>query len=229
MNVATILSAKGNTVEVVHPDTPVTVAVHRMATRGIGSLVVVGPDDQMIGVVGERDIVRGMDHHGERFRELRVRDVVNTSVATCTVNEDIAEVMRRMTATRSRHMPVLEGSQVVGLISIGDVVKQRLGELELETHVLRDVYLEPQLTPSPSIWAQIRLGFRDESRPETDRAQMWGQCPGVNVTGRWSGPKMPTASGFHVISPSRARSGIRRASSGSASCSSARARAAPRQ
>ena len=59
MNVAAILSAKGNTVEVVGPDTPVTVAVHRMATRNIGSLVVVGPDDQLVGVVGERDIVRG--------------------------------------------------------------------------------------------------------------------------------------------------------------------------
>ena len=70
-----------------------------------------------------------------------MRDVVNTSVATCTVTDDLAEVMRRMTATRSRHMPVLEGGQVVGLVSIGDVVKHRLGELELETHVLRDVYL----------------------------------------------------------------------------------------
>ena len=67
MNVAAILSAKGNTVEVVGPETPVTVAVHRMATRGIGSLVVVGPDDQLLGVVGERDIVRAMDHHGPRF------------------------------------------------------------------------------------------------------------------------------------------------------------------
>jgi CBS domain-containing protein len=141
MNVAAILSAKGNTVEVVGPDTPVTVAVHRMSTRSIGSLVVVGPDDQMIGVVGERDLVRAIDHHGPRFADLKVRDVVNTSVATCTVSDDLSEVMRRMTATRSRHMPVLEGSQVVGLISIGDVVKHRLGELELETHVLRDVYL----------------------------------------------------------------------------------------
>ena len=141
MNVAAILSAKGNTVEVVGPDAPVTVAVHRMATRNIGSLVVVGPDDQLVGVVGERDIVRAVEHHGTRFQELRVRDVVNSSVATCTVTDDLAEVMRRMTATRSRHMPVLEGAQVVGLISIGDVVKHRLGELELETHVLRDVYL----------------------------------------------------------------------------------------
>ena len=141
MNVAAILSAKGNTVEVVGPETPVTVAVHRMATRAIGSLVVVGPDDQLLGVVGERDIVRAMDHHGARFSDLHVREVLNASVATCTVTDDLAEVMRRMTATRSRHMPVLEGNQVVGLISIGDVVKHRLGELELETHVLRDVYL----------------------------------------------------------------------------------------
>ena len=112
-----------------------------MATRGIGSLVVVGPDDQLLGVVGERDIVRAMDHHGVRFVDLHVREVLNASVATCTVTDDLAEVMRRMTATRSRHMPVLEGNQVVGLVSIGDVVKHRLGELELETHVLRDVYL----------------------------------------------------------------------------------------
>ncbi len=141
MNVASILSAKGNTVEVVGPDTPVTVAVHRMATRNIGSLVVVGPDDQLVGVVGERDVVRAVEHHGAQFPSLRVRDIVNTAMATCAVNDDISEVMRRMTATRSRHMPVLEGGQVVGLISIGDVVKHRLGELELETHVLRDVYL----------------------------------------------------------------------------------------
>jgi CBS domain-containing protein len=141
MNVAAILSAKGNTVEVVGPDVPVSVAVHRMSTRGIGSLVVVGPDDQLIGVVGERDVVRAIDHEGPLFHDLHVRDVVNTSVATCTVTDDLAEVMRRMTATRSRHMPVVEGGQVVGIISIGDVVKHRLGELELETHVLRDVYL----------------------------------------------------------------------------------------
>jgi CBS domain-containing protein len=141
MNVAAILSAKGNTVDVVGPDIPITVAVHRMSTRGIGSLVVVGADDQLIGVVGERDVVRALDHHGPGFSDLLVRDVVNTSVATCAVTDDLATVMRRMTATRSRHLPVVEGGQVVGLVSIGDVVKHRLGELELETHVLRDVYL----------------------------------------------------------------------------------------
>ena len=81
MNVAAILSAKGNTVEVVGPETPVTVAVHRMATRGIGSLVVVGADDQLLGVVSEpRHGVRTMDHHGVRFVDLHVREVLNSSV-----------------------------------------------------------------------------------------------------------------------------------------------------
>ena len=70
-----------------------------------------------------------------------MRDVVNSSVATCTVTDDLSEVMRRMTATRSAAHARARGAQVVGLISIGDVVKHRLGELELETHVLRDVYL----------------------------------------------------------------------------------------
>jgi CBS domain-containing protein len=142
MHVAAILSAKGATVEVVGPETPLTVAVHRMVSRGIGSLVVVGADDQLLGVLGERDVVRAIDRHGDRFPRLRVRDVVSAGVvASCTVADDLAEVMRRMTVTRQRHLPVLDGTSIVGIISIGDVVKHRLDELELETHVLRDAYL----------------------------------------------------------------------------------------
>jgi hypothetical protein len=107
MNVAAILSAKGNTVEVVGPNTgdrgraPHGDARHRLAGRP-------APTINLIGVVGERDVVRAIDHHGPRLEELRVRDIVNQSVATCAVNDDLSEVMRRMTATRSRHMPVLE-------------------------------------------------------------------------------------------------------------------------
>jgi CBS domain-containing protein len=142
MHVAAILSAKGATVEVVGPETPLTVAVHRMVSRGIGSLVVVGADDQLLGVLGERDVVRAIDRHGDGFPRLRVRDVVSAGVvASCTVADDLAEVMRRMTVTRQRHLPVLDGTSIVGIISIGDVVKHRLDELELETHVLRDAYL----------------------------------------------------------------------------------------
>jgi CBS domain-containing protein len=142
MHVAAILSAKGATVEVVGPDTPVTVAVHRMAGRGIGSLVVVGADDELLGVLSERDVVRAIDRHGDGFSKLRVRDVVGTGLpTTCAVTDDLGEVMRRMTLTRQRHLPVLDGKTLVGIISIGDVVKHRLDELELQTNVLRDAYL----------------------------------------------------------------------------------------
>jgi CBS domain-containing protein len=142
MHVAAILSAKGATVEVVGPETPVTVAVHRMASLGIGSLVVVGRDDELLGLLSERDIVKAIDRHGDGFPRLRVRDVVTSGVAaTCAVTDDLGEVMRRMTLTRQRHLPVLDGTTLVGIISIGDVVKHRLDELEMQAHVLRDAYL----------------------------------------------------------------------------------------
>lgn len=141
MNVASILSTKGATVEVVGPDTLATVAVHRMASRNIGCLVVVGADDQLLGVLAERDVLRAMDRHGDGFFRVHVKDVMARHAATCTVGEDLSELMRRMTSTRQRHLPVVEDGRLVGLVSIGDVVKHRLEALELETHVLRDVYL----------------------------------------------------------------------------------------
>ena len=141
MNVASILSTKGATVEVVGPETLASVAVHRMASRSIGCLVVVGPDDELLGVLGERDVVRAMDRHGEALPRLRVKEMMVKHPPTCTVGDDLSEVLRRMTSTRQRHLPVVSDGRLVGLVSIGDVVKQRLDALELETHVLRDVYL----------------------------------------------------------------------------------------
>ena len=72
---------------------------------------------------------------------MRVKEVIHKNPATCTVGDDLSDVMRRMTTTRQRHLPVVDAGRLVGLISIGDVVKHRLDALELETHVLRDVYL----------------------------------------------------------------------------------------
>ena len=142
MNVAAILSAKGNTVEVVGPETPVYGgrAPHvdaRASARSSSS----GPTTSCSASSASATSCGRWTTTGRASSTSTCARSLNSSVATCTVTDDLAEVMRRMTATRSRHMPVLEGNQVVGLVSIGDVVKHRLGELELETHVLRDVYL----------------------------------------------------------------------------------------
>ncbi|HEX4866969.1 MAG TPA: CBS domain-containing protein [Acidimicrobiales bacterium] len=143
MQVSAILDDKGHDVKVVGPDTPISVAVHRMSSLGIGCLVVVGSGGRPSGVLAERDVVRGIARHGDSFLRRHVRDVVGTrSATTCSPSDDITTVMVRMTQTRERHLPVVDDAgALVGLVSIGDLVKGRLGDLELQTHVLRDAYV----------------------------------------------------------------------------------------
>jgi CBS domain-containing protein len=143
MQVSAILDGKGHDVKVVDPDTPISVAVHRMSSLGIGCLVVVRSDGRPTGVLSERDVVRGIARHGDSFLRLHVRDVVAPGAATtCAPSDDITAVMVRMTQTRERHLPVVDGEgELVGLVSIGDLVKGRVGDLELQTNVLRDAYV----------------------------------------------------------------------------------------
>jgi len=91
------------------------------------------------GVLAEREVVRGLAHNGPRLLELRARDVMARSVPVCSPLDTVREVMAQMTRTRNRHLPVLDGGKLCGLISLGDLVKHRLEELELEAQVLRDV------------------------------------------------------------------------------------------
>ena len=142
MKVTTILSRKGHDVEVIGPDAPLTIALHRMASRGIGCLVVVSPEQRVLGVLAERDIVRGLARHEAGLLRRHVHDVVSHGTpVTCAPDDELAVVMQRMTLSRQRHLPVVDHGRLIGIISIGDVVKHRLDELELETHVLRDAYL----------------------------------------------------------------------------------------
>jgi CBS domain-containing protein len=142
MQVSGILGDKGHDVKSIGPDTPISVAVHRMAATGVGCLVVLHDDGRIAGVLSERDVVRGLAHHGEGFLRLHAHDVATGSPATCRLDDDVTTVMVRMTQSRQRHLPVLDADgHLAGLVSIGDVVKSRLGELELQTNVLRDAYL----------------------------------------------------------------------------------------
>lgn len=142
MQVSGILDHKGHDVKSISPDTPISVAVHRMAATGVGCLVVLDRDDHIAGLLSERDVVRGLARHGEAFLRLHARDVATAQPATCRLTDDVTSVMVRVTQSRQRHLPVLDADgRLVGLVSIGDLVKSRLGDLELQTHVLRDAYL----------------------------------------------------------------------------------------
>lgn len=139
MNVESILKIKGAEVRTIESGGSLELAVHRLSTMGIGALVVSDDGRRVDGVLSEREVVRGLAHHGAHLVELRVRDVMARSVPVCSPQDSIRHVMAEMTRSRNRHIPVVANGALCGLISLGDVVKHRLEELELEALVLRDV------------------------------------------------------------------------------------------
>ena len=141
MRVEAILRGKGHAVETIRPDAKVQMAVHRMRMQNVGALVVCRDGERVEGVLSERDLVRGLARHGADLLEMSVVAIMSRNVPTCGPEDSLAFVMDQMTRTRQRHLPVLEAGTLCGIVSIGDVVKHRLEEMELETHVLRDAYL----------------------------------------------------------------------------------------
>jgi CBS domain-containing protein len=140
MNVERILDGKGRAVATIPPDTPVAFAAHKLTAMGIGALVVSVDGLRVEGVVSERDLVRCLTKHGARLLDLRVADVMSKGGPVCSPGDPVKKVMADMTRTRYRHVVVLEDDRLCGIVSIGDIVKHRLEELELETSVLRDAY-----------------------------------------------------------------------------------------
>jgi CBS domain-containing protein len=137
-----ILEAKGRAVETVHPWATVQEAVRRLAgPPRIGALVVCGDTGRgLVGLLTERDVVAALDVNGPGLLRRTVGEVMSRDVPTCAPEDGLAQVMAKMTRSRYRHLPVCQGGRLVGLVSIGDVVKHRLTEMELETGVLRDLY-----------------------------------------------------------------------------------------
>jgi CBS domain-containing protein len=137
MLVQQILKAKSDDgVVTVAPGTTLAKAAELLSSRRIGA-VIVSPDGKRVaGILSERDIVRELGRRGAHCLADRVDDVMTSRVAGCRVTDSADQVMQKMTDGRFRHMPVMEGDQMVGLISIGDVVKARLSELEHEKDAL---------------------------------------------------------------------------------------------
>jgi CBS domain-containing protein len=138
MNVTAILAAKGGDVLTIDPTANVAAAVRMLADRRIGSLVVTGADRRVIGIVSERDVVQCVAVHGSAALDLPLTEVMTRRVETCSPADTISSIMERMTAGKFRHVPVVEQGRLTGIVSIGDVVKHRLQEMEQEHEALKD-------------------------------------------------------------------------------------------
>ncbi len=139
MRVREILKAKGSEVSTVRADLTIGALAQRLRDARVGAMVVTGETGLIEGIVSERDVVYAMAEHGAGAASRRVGHIMTAGVITCTPDEAVSDVARTMTHRRIRHMPVTEKGRLVGIVSIGDVLKNRLGEMELEANVLRDV------------------------------------------------------------------------------------------
>ncbi len=138
MNVRTILNTKGSTIETVRPTESIADATKQLRNHNVGALIVSDSGTSVDGIISERDIIRSLATNGPQTMQMQVRDLMTTKVHTCTPADTVANIMATMTAQRIRHLPVIAEDRLCGIISIGDVVKIRLEEVESEAHALRD-------------------------------------------------------------------------------------------
>ena len=138
MSVKSILAAKGSDVVTIEPTADLAAATKLLGERRIGAVLVLGPDRHVAGILSERDIVRSIGTRGAGALSEPVSASMTRKVVTCVPNDSLPDIMERMTQGKFRHLPVLEDGKLVGIISIGDVVKQRLEAMEREQAALQD-------------------------------------------------------------------------------------------
>jgi CBS domain-containing protein len=138
VKIASLLRTKGQFVATVSPETTVAAVVDDLGTYGIGALLVSSDGVAIAGIVSERDVVRALKARGTTALHMTVAEIMTVEVATCSPETDVDELMRTMTDRRIRHVPVVVGDELVGIVSIGDVVKHRIGELERENQAMAD-------------------------------------------------------------------------------------------
>ena len=141
MTVGIILQRKTSSLVTISPEASLTEAVQSLSKNRIGAIVATGPDGRLEGILSERDVVRILGERGPDVLSEPVSSVMTRAVVTCTADETVPAIMERMTRGRFRHVPVVSGSKLVGILSLGDIVKNLLSELELEKAVLQDIYM----------------------------------------------------------------------------------------
>ena len=138
MTVKAILSRKGNDVVTAEPSATLAEAVRILAARRIGALVVTGADRRIVGILSERDVVRVLGEKGPSALDSPIAEVMTRKVTTCGMSDTVSELMEGMTEGKFRHVPVVDQGRLAGIVSIGDVVKWRVHEMEDESAALRD-------------------------------------------------------------------------------------------
>jgi CBS domain-containing protein len=137
MNVETILRNKGDWVATIRPDETIADAVETLNRERIGALVVSADGTSVDGILSERDIVTALDDYGAALLSRPVDEIMTRNVITCDPVDTVQELMAEMTNRRCRHIPVIKDGRLRGIVSIGDLVKNRLDEVEFEAHSLR--------------------------------------------------------------------------------------------
>jgi len=141
MKIGDVLKGKGSWVVTMRLDSTIDTVVRRMRLERIGAVIISPDGKSVIGILSERDILHALAEHGTALLALKAEDLMTREVVTCSREDTLQSVMVKMTQRRIRHLPVVEQGQLAGIVSIGDAVKSRLEEVELEANVLRDSYL----------------------------------------------------------------------------------------
>ena len=137
MNVVSILKQKGRAVSTVPPTITLQEVAKRLTQKRIGALVVVGARGDIEGIISERDIIRALSEAGGSCLQRPVAEIMTRQVVTCQETDTLDELMAMMTQRRFRHLPVVTDGDLVGIISIGDVVKHHVAEIEMEATAMR--------------------------------------------------------------------------------------------
>lgn len=140
MRIADVLRTKGSVVATVAPETPLAGVFAVMAEHSVGAVVVVR-NGAVVGMVWERDVIRHLHQRGTSLAEAPISEIMNVEVVSCALTDEVDDILRTMTERRIRHLPVMVDSVLSGIVSMGDLVKARIGELEAERS-----YLEAYIT-----------------------------------------------------------------------------------
>ena len=139
MRIKDILVTKGSRVVTAPASERIDALAHRLRAERIGAVIVSGEDETTVGIISERDVVHGLAEYGAELLTMPVSKLMTRHVKSCTPDDSVKDVMQMMTQFRIRHLPVIDEGQLIGIVSIGDVVKNRLEDMGMEANLLRDI------------------------------------------------------------------------------------------